>query len=143
VASIFKQRSQSQVVNVQSVKALVLRFQSGEVVVRLDVAKSPITATRLLSMLPVSTPFTRIGSLITIPLDLGSLPETFEVKVRRGELCYRPNTKQLILATEDVQIGSRINPLGMVVSNIDLLDSVKPGIVTIMPVSAEGKQKPS
>jgi len=58
-------------------------------------------------------------------------------------LCYRPNTKQLILATEDVQIGSRINPLGMVVSNIDLLDSVKPGIVTIMPVSAEGKQKPS
>ncbi len=126
--------------NVQS-KAIVLKFQNGEVMVRLDMVKSPITATRLLNVLPVSTPFTRIGSLITIPLDLGSLPETFEVKARRGELCYRPNTKQLILATEDTQIGTRINPLGIVVSNIDLLDSVKPGIVTIIPVNIESKPK--
>ncbi len=124
--------------NVKS-KAIVLKFQNGEVVVKLDMAKSPITATRLLNALPVSTPFTKIGSLITIPLDLGSLPETFEVKARRGELCYRPNTKQLILATEDTQIGTRINPLGIVVSNIDLLDSIKPGIVTIIPINVDDK----
>lgn len=129
------------VVNAQPVKAIVLKFQSGEVVVRLDVAKSPITVTRLLNALPVSLPFTRIGSLITIPIDLGSLPETFEVRVRRGELSYRPNTKQLVLATEDTQLGTRVNPLGMAVSNLDLLDSIKPGIVTIMPISADTKRK--
>lgn len=124
---------------VQNVSAIVLRFQSGEIVVRLDIAKSPITTTRLLNKLPISTPFTRIGPLITIPIDLGSLPETFEVTVHRGELAYKPNTKQLILATEDVQLGTRLNPLGIVVSNIDLLDTIKPGIVTIIPFTQQAK----
>ncbi len=113
------------------INLLVFKFQNGEVVVRVDTSKSPITATRLLNSIPIVAPYTRIGNLISIPVDLGSLPETYEVRVRRGELAYRPNVKQLVLAVEDTVLDSRVNPLGIVVFNLDLLNSLKSSIVTI------------
>lgn len=89
---------------------------------------SPITIERLYRSLPIRGMVVNSGDLIYISAPIDTRSEKPKSSMRKGHVAYSLSKKMLVIALSDVKLSESVNPIGKVVSGMELLRDLRTGV---------------
>lgn len=97
--------------------------------VRLELIRhlSPITIERLYRSLPIRGMVVNSGELLYIPVPIDTRAEKPRNSMRRGHVAYSLSKKMIVIALSDARLNESVNPMGKVVSGVELIGDLKTG----------------
>ncbi len=106
---------------------VALRWDSD--VVRLELIRhlSPITIERFYRSLPIKGMVVNSGELLYISAPIDTRTEKPRGSMRRGHVAYSLSKRMLVIALSDVRLNESVNPMGRVLSGIELVSGLKTG----------------
>ncbi len=95
---------------------------------------SPMTADKLLHLLPIRSMVIRRGCLLVIEKDIREGVERGRRSLSTGEIAYSPLSKAIMVALCDVSVSHPVNLLGRVVDNLPALEKLQTGESIVLHV---------
>lgn len=107
---------------------VILRWDNSDAVsMELIRHLSPITIERFYRSLPIKGMVVNSGELLYISAPIDTRSEKPRNSMRRGHVAYSLSKKMLVIALLDVRLNESVNPMGRVVSGIELISGLKTG----------------
>lgn len=107
---------------------VILRWGSSDEI-RLELIRhlSPITIERFYRSLPIKGMVVNDGELIYISAPVDTRSEKPRSSMRRGHVAYSLSKKMLVIALSDVKLNESVNPMGRILSGIELVSGLRTG----------------
>ena len=96
---------------------------------------APLTADAIINKLPIilrgrfSFGSKKYWTLPGVEIFKGPNPKSIST-VEKGDILYNPKTDELIIALEDVEMSNKVNIIGKVGSNLEILEKARNGLNT-------------
>jgi len=96
---------------------------------------APLTADALIDKLPLilrgrfSFGSKKYWTLPGVEIFKGSNPKS-TINVEKGDILYNPKTDELIIAIDEIEMSNKVNKIGKVTNNLDILLQAKNGLNT-------------
>lgn len=110
--------------------AVLLKYGDSQYV-KLELVRhlSPITIERLYRSLPMKGMVVNSGDLIYISAPIETRSEKQRNYMRRGHVAYSFSKKMILIALSDVKLKESVNPMGRVISGMELLRDLRTGVI--------------
>ncbi|MEM2810889.1 MAG: cyclophilin-like family protein, partial [Candidatus Korarchaeum sp.] len=86
-----------------------------------------ITIERFYRSLPIRGMVVNSGELLYISAPIDTRSEKPRGSMRRGHVAYSLSKKMLVIALSDVRLNELVNPMGRVISGIELVSGLRTG----------------
>jgi len=96
---------------------------------------APLTADAIINKLPIvlrgrfSFGSKRYWTLPGVEIFKGTNPKSI-INVDKGDILYNPKTDELIIALEDIEMSNKVNKIGKVDANLEILGQARNGLNT-------------
>ncbi|UCD02378.1 MAG: hypothetical protein JSV23_05040 [Promethearchaeota archaeon] len=96
---------------------------------------APLTADAIIDKLPIvlrgrfSFGSKRYWTLPGVEIYKGSNPKSI-TNVEKGDILYNPKTDELIIVIEDIEMSNKVNKIGKVSTNLEILLKARNGLNT-------------